>query len=161
MEVDNTGAKYDHGKLRYDLIPPEAMEALAYIYTIGADKYGDRNWERGISWGRIIGALLRHLYSWIRGDEIDEESGKSHLWHVLWNVAALVTYEKRNIGIDDRGIKQLHTPPSFRVTHTEFGANAPDDQVLYKEANDKIFLNRHEYKRAVYITDDDSSDTKS
>ena len=44
-----TGTKNDGGKLRYDLIPPRALEALAYVYTIGAAKYSDRNWEKGIS----------------------------------------------------------------------------------------------------------------
>lgn len=106
----NNGVKYDEGKLRYDLIPPEAMEALAHIYTMGAVKYGPNNWERGMSWSRIIGALFRHLYSWIKGDEIDKESGKSHLWHVLWNVAALVTYEARKIGVDDRSCKNKELP---------------------------------------------------
>lgn len=106
----SNGVKYDEGKLRYDLIPPEAMEALAHIYTMGAVKYGPNNWERGMSWSRIIGALFRHLYSWIKGDEIDKESGKSHLWHVLWNVAALVTYEARKIGVDDRSCKNKELP---------------------------------------------------
>lgn len=106
----NSGIKYDEGKLRYDLIPPEAMEALAHIYTMGAVKYGPNNWEHGMSWSRIIGALFRHLYSWIKGDEIDKESGKSHLWHVLWNVVALVTYEARKIGIDDRACKNKDLP---------------------------------------------------
>jgi hypothetical protein len=32
--------KYDQGKLRYDLIPPEALEELAAVYTMGAAKYG-------------------------------------------------------------------------------------------------------------------------
>lgn len=108
--INDSGIKYDEGKLRYDLIPPEAMEALAHIYTMGAVKYGANNWEHGMSWSRIIGALFRHLYSWIKGDEIDKESGKSHLWHVLWNVVALVTYEARGIGTDDRACKNKELP---------------------------------------------------
>lgn len=111
MNIENTterksepGKKFDNGKLRYDLIPPEALEALAAICTMGADKYDEHNWEKGMSWSRIIGALLRHLYEWIKGNEIDDESGKSHLWHVLWNAAALVTYEQRKVGTDDRWV---------------------------------------------------------
>lgn len=106
----DAGIKYDQEKLRYDLIPTEVMEALAHIYTMGAVKYGPHNWERGIAWSRIIGATFRHLYSWLSGKEIDEESGKSHLWHVLWNVAALVTYEQRKVGTDDRACKNPELP---------------------------------------------------
>lgn len=96
------GVKYDEDKLRYDLIPPEVLEALAYIFTIGAKKYAERNCELGMDWGRIYSACWRHLNSWWSGDVIDDESKKSHLWHALWNIAMLVTYESRNIGTDTR-----------------------------------------------------------
>lgn len=96
------GKKFDEGKPRYDLLPPEFLEATATILTYGASKYGPRNWETGLSWGRVFAALMRHMWSWWRGEDKDPETGKSHLWHAAANIAFLITYESRKIGEDDR-----------------------------------------------------------
>ena len=96
------GRKDDSEKLRYDLIPPEAIEALADILTFGAQKYSDRNWERGMRWGRVFAACMRHLWAWWRKAGPDPDTGKSHLWHAACCVAFLIAYESRNAGEDDR-----------------------------------------------------------
>lgn len=91
------GVKYDQEKPRFDLIPPELELAIARVLTMGAAKYGDRNWEEGMDHNRVIAALRRHLNAWQSGERIDPESGMSHLWHVAANVAFLVTYEARGM----------------------------------------------------------------
>lgn len=101
------GVKFDENKLRYDLIPTEFMEALAWILTFGANKYGDRNWEKGMLWSRIFAALMRHLWAWFRREDNDPETGKPHLWHAAACICFLVTWEARrnspNVsGTDDR-----------------------------------------------------------
>ena len=80
------GLKNDTGKLRYDLICPEWEEGLADILTGapgvgGAGEYGDRNWELGLDVSRVYAALRRHIAAWIRGEDNDPKSGKSHLFH--------------------------------------------------------------------------------
>lgn len=100
----NGGNKFDDGKLRIDLIPPEAIEALASVLGYGADKYDDRNWEEGMNWSRVYASSQRHLLEWYKGVDTDEESGFPHLHHVLTNVAFLLTYADRGIGKDDRVI---------------------------------------------------------
>ena len=100
--VTTEGIKFDAGKLRMDLLPPEIDNAIARILTDGADKYGERNWEHGMAWSRPYAALRRHLIAWWAGEDTDPESGHSHLWHVLTNAAFLVAYEQRGIGTDDR-----------------------------------------------------------
>lgn len=94
--------KDDAAKPRMDLIPPEALFAMADVLTHGADKYGDRNWERGMDRGRIVAALLRHLSLWMAGENNDRDSGMPHSWHVLTNAAFLVAHEVRDIGADTR-----------------------------------------------------------
>lgn len=94
--------KRDGGKPRMDLIPPEAIEALADILSHGAEEYSERDWETGARWGRYFAALMRHMWAWWAGQDLDPKSGRSHLWHALACVAFLVTYEKRKIGEDDR-----------------------------------------------------------
>ena len=91
------GTKHDQGKLRLDLIPPEVERALGEILTFGAEKYADRNWEKGINYNRVYGALRRHLLAWLSGEINDPESGKPHLWHALCCLAFLVTYEARGM----------------------------------------------------------------
>lgn len=96
------GTKYDAAKLRYDLLPPELLQAVATILTFGAAKYGDRNWERGMAWGRLFGALMRHAWAWWSGETYDGETKKSHLWHAACCIAFLIAYEERGVGTDDR-----------------------------------------------------------
>lgn len=98
----NEGVKHDQEKNRLELIPPELLFAVGDILTFGARKYADRNWEKGMKWGRVFGALMRHLWSWWKKDGIDAETGKSHLWHAACCIAFLITYEQRKIGEDDR-----------------------------------------------------------
>ena len=94
--------KYDQNKLRYDLIPACSLEELVRVYTFGAGKYGDRNWEKGMSWGRIFGAIMRHLWAWWRGENTDPETGITHLAHAAWGCFALIAYVDRGSGTDDR-----------------------------------------------------------
>lgn len=96
------GRKDDQGKIRMELIPPELMIAVGDILTSGAIKYADRNWEHGMDWSRVYGAMLRHQNAWWGGEDTDPESGRSHLWHVACCAAFLLTYEMRGVGRDDR-----------------------------------------------------------
>lgn len=110
--IKREGHKDDSGKPRFDLIPPEFLFATADILTFGANKYEDRNWEKGMRWGRPFGALMRHLWAWWGGqgptnrnfmfDDIDAETGRSHLWHACCCLAFLVAFEERGTGTDDR-----------------------------------------------------------
>lgn len=107
------GQKFDGGKDRMELITSEFMFALARILTFGAKKYCDRNWEKGMSWSRIFGALMRHMWAWWAGKgptnesflfgSLDDETGFSHLWHAAFCIMVLVTYECRGMNqFDDR-----------------------------------------------------------
>jgi len=100
------GWKADAGKLRMELLPPEFLTATAAVLTFGAEKYGDRNWERGLQWSRAYGALQRHMWAWWNGERADAETGYSHLWHACCCLAFLVAYEARDSGQDDRPVLQ-------------------------------------------------------
>lgn len=96
------GKKFDQGKVRFDLIPPDAMYYLAEVFTRGAEKYGDRNWERGMTWGRLFSATMRHAWEWWRGRENDQETGVSHLYHAAASLIMLAVLRQRNVGEDNR-----------------------------------------------------------
>jgi hypothetical protein len=116
-DIAKAAVKFDSGKLRWDLLPFDAVEALVALYTIGAQKYADNNWLKGFHWMRTVAALLRHLTLWIlapmRGEDgLDHDNDKyckelglptpSHLDGVIWNAVALRTFELRGLGTDNR-----------------------------------------------------------
>lgn len=103
------GRKDDGDKPRMDLIPPEVMTALGTVLSYGAKKYDQRNWEKGMNWGRPFAALMRHMWAWWRGEACDPETGYSHLWHASCCLMFLVAYEARNVGSDDRPRNEMET----------------------------------------------------
>lgn len=98
------GLRYNKGKKRYDLVPPDGLDSIVDVFTFGAAKYSDRNWELGMSWMDVVASLKRHLAAWEHGYSVDSESGLLHTAHLAWNALALLTYELRGIGTDDRPI---------------------------------------------------------
>ncbi len=87
-----TGSRRDTraGKGRFDLIPPEFLEALAQLYEAGAIKYGDRNWEKGQPLSRYYDSEQRHMNKWAQGYE-DE----NHLIQAAWNIIGLYITQRR------------------------------------------------------------------
>lgn len=89
------GKKYDTGKLRWDLLDLGLVEETVKILTFGSTKYGANNWQ-GVenAEDRYYAAMMRHLTEYRKGNLIDEESGLSHLSHVMCNVLFLIWFEK-------------------------------------------------------------------
>jgi hypothetical protein len=96
------GKKFDGGKLRYDLLPFDSLDELVKVYTHGAEKYEDRNWETGIRYSRILAAMLRHVTAWAMGERNDPDTGLHHLAHAAWGCFAIIAYQRRSmIAFDD------------------------------------------------------------
>lgn len=102
MTAPVEGVKLDTGKPRTDLLPFDALLEVAMVLDYGAKKYAARNWELGMSWGRMLGACLRHLFAWARGVDVDDESGHHHLAHAACCALMLLALVRRNVGTDDR-----------------------------------------------------------
>lgn len=98
MQTTEQGANREanDGRGRFDLFPYEAMEALAKWYEEGAKKYGDRNWEKGLSVRDCINRMVRHSHKAANG-LTDED----HLSAVMWNAAAAITMMKRRPDCND------------------------------------------------------------
>jgi hypothetical protein len=110
------GRKNDGGKLRFDLLPVEPLKQVVHVYTMGAAKYTDRNWEKGMRWGRIFAALMRHAWAWWAGERNDPVDGQHHLASVAWCALALMEYEQTHPELDDR--------PCTAITSTLPGPSA-------------------------------------
>ncbi len=100
----STGAKFDEGKNRLDLIPPAATEGIGLVLTFGAKKYAPYNWTNGINYSKIIGAIKRHLLAIEKGENFDAESGLLHIDHIACNAAFLQTFQRHEkyLKFDDR-----------------------------------------------------------
>jgi len=130
------GRKDDGEKRRMDLIPVSALNALADVLTMGAKKYSDRNWEKGISWGRVYGAAMRHLSAWWGGENLDKESGLNHLDHAMTNIAFLREYADTKKDFDDRPNTPFQLSPITRKILDDIGR--PDE-------DEKIYINPGRY----------------
>jgi hypothetical protein len=99
-----TGAiKADGGKPRTDLLPVGPLMDTAAVFAFGAKKYSDRNWELGFDWSRPYAALLRHLFAWWGGQDLDRETGLPHLAHAACCLMMLQEYASHSLaGNDDR-----------------------------------------------------------
>lgn len=98
------GTKNDTSKNRLDLLPLRSLWEVGGVYTLGATKYSDRNWEKGIRFSRVLGALLRHLFAWWLREDHDPEDGQHHLDSVIWCAMTLrhYAYYKKYNAFDDR-----------------------------------------------------------
>lgn len=76
-------------KLRPDLISPFAEERQGHWLRMGAAKYAERNWEKGMPFSRCVASLKRHLMKYQQGLR-DED----HLAAIMFNAMALIHYEE-------------------------------------------------------------------
>lgn len=85
------GKKHDSGKLRYDLFPAEAMEAIVKVLTKGAEKYDDNNWKHvDNARDRYYAALMRHVEADRMGEVFDDEWDFLHLAHAATDIIFLL-----------------------------------------------------------------------
>lgn len=90
-------------KPQLHLIPPSAMLAEARVFELGARKYGAYNWrENSVAATVYQSAALRHLLAWFDGEDIDKESGESHLAHARACMGILLDADITGNLVDDR-----------------------------------------------------------
>lgn len=94
--------KADGGKNRLELLPFSALEEVGKVLTFGAKKYKDHNWRRCDKPSRYVGAALRHLFSWAKGEDNDPETGLSHIAHASCCCLFLLGLILDGKAIDDR-----------------------------------------------------------
>jgi hypothetical protein len=99
---ERQGVKYDGSKLPLHLLDVQALEGLAAVLDFGQKKYTAENWRGGISYTRLIAALLRHIFAILRGEDIDPESNLPHIDHVGCCWMFLSNMMKTRLDLDDR-----------------------------------------------------------
>jgi len=78
-----TGAVRDmaKGKGRFDLLPWAVIRAIAIHYQKGCEKYGDRNWEKGLPVKSFLDSAMRHA-----AQVVDGRNDENHLIAAIWNL---------------------------------------------------------------------------
>ena len=85
------------------LVPPAASIYMALGFMDGAQKYGPYNWRENKVRGRVYAAAaMRHLASWLDGEENASDSGRPHLAHALSCLAILADATEGGFLEDDR-----------------------------------------------------------
>lgn len=88
--------KFDTDKPRMSLVPFKQIEKIAKVLTFGASKYKDNSWQTlDNAEDRYFSATMRHLAAYQQGEELDEESGMSHLAHAATNLIFLLYFEDK------------------------------------------------------------------
>jgi hypothetical protein len=82
--------KFDSVKLRWDLLPFDAVAGTVSVLTHGAQKYSPNGWQSlPDARNRYFAALMRHLAAYQVDELIDPESGLPHLDHAAANLLFL------------------------------------------------------------------------
>jgi hypothetical protein len=102
-----TGGRKGQKLAQPSQIPPDVLWELAEHYGKGNAKYPDSedgkpNWQRGYSWRLSVDALMRHLLAFLMGEDIDPETGSSHLIAVIWHCMTLRWFQLNGKGTDYR-----------------------------------------------------------
>ena len=85
------------------IIPTISEQCEAKALALGAEKYGFYNWRKSpVETMTYLNAIKRHLNAFIDGEDIDPESGVSHLGHIKAGCSILLDAEKTGTLLDNR-----------------------------------------------------------
>jgi len=97
-----TADRFNEGKMAWELIDFQALEPLVEVLMFGATKYSKDNWKKGQSITELLGSLFRHIIAFQKGEDLDEESGKSHIGHAMCNLMFIQYVLNNHKHFDDR-----------------------------------------------------------
>jgi hypothetical protein len=98
-----SATKHDQEKPMLAIMPIEALEAVGRVMTFGMKKYSADNWRKGFQYRRTLSAALRHIFSFLKGEDLDPETGESHLAHAACCVLFTLTFViEKQTNLDDR-----------------------------------------------------------
>jgi len=112
---------------RYDLLPPEALREWAERLSLGAEKYGDDNWKKGLPGPKNpLNHALAHLIAYMRKreggvgfDELDEDGDTpaQDLGAILCNIGFEYYFRSHPSAYDDNN--RLHPPVNAPIPTPE------------------------------------------
>lgn len=124
-------------KIPFMALPRAVIAELAVAHGEGAAKYGRHNWRKGeVLASTYYAAAERHLTAWIEGEDIDPDSGLSHLTKAMASLAVLRDAMICGTMMDDRppsppadfiaGLNRATVEMNRRVALQKQGQNADE-----------------------------------
>lgn len=90
-------------KIPFHTLPFAVLAEDAVAHGEGALKYGRHNWREGeVLASTYFAAALRHLFAWLEGEDLDPDSGLSHLTKARASLGVLRDAQIQGTAIDDR-----------------------------------------------------------
>ena len=89
VKVYAGGAKRSDLSERYDLIPAEGLRRAALAMAHGAERFGEKNWTKGMPIGEVLNHALAHIYNYLDGD-----SSEDHLGHAVANLCMACHFDR-------------------------------------------------------------------
>ncbi len=101
-EKKSAGLKFDTGKPPLELLSRQWLEGTANVLEYGKHKYAAHNWRKGIQFSRLLGAAMRHILAFQDGEDLDPETGLSHVHHASCCLMFISEIQDRLPQMDDR-----------------------------------------------------------
>jgi len=94
---------YDDGKPPLARLPWKGLRAVAEVMQYGNDKYGNYdNYRLGMEVSRNLSCAIRHISEYMEGEDLDQESQKSHLAHAAARLLFVLQNQADGTAEDDR-----------------------------------------------------------
>jgi hypothetical protein len=102
-EVINPKALQGRKKAKLHLLPQAGLVLVSEVMKLGAEKYDPMNWrDTPIELTDYEDAIFRHLLAVIDGEDVDPESGQSHMAHIAATALIVLDAEANGTLIDNR-----------------------------------------------------------
>jgi len=88
--------RYNEGKPKWSQVHFESLIPMVRMLEYGEIKYGKSNWKIGLDKTEILESLSRHLFSLMDGEEIDKESGMTHIGAIQANAMFWVYHNNKS-----------------------------------------------------------------
>ena len=98
--------RYNSGKAQTNEIDPSFILGMAEVLTKSREKYDRANWTLPTNWSTPYDSMMRHIMAFQKGEELDAESGNSHLLHAAVNLMFLYYHSINSPETDDRIFKK-------------------------------------------------------
>lgn len=120
MDESNPKDKIGQLKPNLHLVPPALIIHAAKAMENGAKKFGPYNWRVKKVRGTIyVSAALRHILSYLDGEDCADDSKVHHLGHAAACLGILLDAQETGNLIDDRPVKGAAAATIKRLTQTQ------------------------------------------
>lgn len=119
-------------------VPSQFIMGTGLAMMEGHLKYGGHNFRvAGVKYSVYYNALFRHMMAWWEGEEVDPDSGLSHLYKASACIAILVDAMHSSIGADDRPPKAAPWISKMNELASQLLDRYPDGEEPYTEKSRK------------------------